>query len=711
VALPQSAHIIAHWAANSLALANNDPVTSWTDSVNSIVAAQSNGAKQPIFKTNIYGGRPSVRFDGSNDLLTIATPGALATALDTRTYSVMIVFQKLSNTVGGFGTLFSFTATTVGGNVYYICDDSRVQRYPASIGSYTTPFTSLNSFTTYGNTSGVGGALALSGLERTFVNGTCIPIDTIKAPGGTTASFAIGCDATEYFPVNADIFEIYVWDVELTPPESLEFHDYICGIYSQTTPWNSLSHFTVFDGDSLTQGVGATTVGYSYPYVAAQSLSLSYGQWSNCGIGTLLMSQMTSKFSADIAPYATLTGKNLKIAAFEWYNQRGADPTPRNNSLAYLSAVRSSTIKVAFGTSTDSTDSEIDRGAYDSYFDANHTSATIDAYVSTHTSTHIGPDGSVTTYPTYFSADSLHLSNTGYAELAGLFVTGLNGITFGGVPQSYSYSAVGGLQTGGAATKIKGRVSVASGGLQTGGAITESRGHVPAASGGLIISGSANETRGHVPASSGGITLGGNVIDIRGTVPAPSGGLQLGGHANMSSSGLQSYIYSASGGLSLSGFAATIRTVGKTSSGGVVLSGAATILPTYMTQTVARPVTDTTPGAWLPSAGIDLFAMVDEVVADDADYIYATTASTCKLALNAVTDPLTSSGQVVSYRAWSPTSGGLVVKLMQGATVIATWTHVTLPTAATTYNQALTAGECDAITNYATLSVQMESTV
>ena len=280
-----------------------------------------------------------------------------------------------------------------------------------------------------------------------------------------------------------------------------------------------------------------------------------------------------------------------------------------------------------------------------------------------------------------------------------------------GGAQSYSYSAVGGLQTGGAATKIKGRVSVASGGLQTGGAITEVRGHVPAVSGGLQTGGSANETRGHVPASSGGITLGGNVIDIRGTVPAPSGGLQLGGHANMSSSGMQSYIYSASGGLSLSGFAATIRTVGKTSSGGVVLSGAATILPTYMTQTVARPVTDTTPGAWLPSAGIDLFAMVDEVVANDADYIYATTASTCKLALNAVTDPLTSSGQVVSYRAWSPTSGGLVVKLMQGATVIATWTHVTLPTVATTYNQALTAGECDAITNYATLSVQMESTV
>jgi hypothetical protein len=130
-----------------------------------------------------------------------------------------------------------------------------------------------------------------------------------------------------------------------------------------------------------------------------------------------------------------------------------------------------------------------------------------------------------------------------------------------------------------------------------------------------------------------------------------------------------------------------------------------------MTQTVARPVTDTTPGAWLPSAGIYLFAMVDEVVADDADYIYATSASTCKLSLSAVSDPLTSNGQVVSYRAWSPTGGGLVVRLKQGATTIATWTHATLPTIATTFNQSLTTGECDAITNYSGLSVEMESTV
>ena len=126
-------------------------------------------------------------------------------------------------------------------------------------------------------------------------------------------------------------------------------------------------------------------------------------------------------------------------------------------------------------------------------------------------------------------------------------------------------------------------------------------------------------------------------------------------------------------------------------------------------KTIARPSSDTTAGAWLPSAGSSLYATLDEVSPDDADYIYTNSVSTCKIALNAVADPLTSSGQIVSYRVWSPNSDGLTVRLMQGATEIASWTHTVLPTSPTTYQQALTAGQCDAITDYSALAIQLES--
>lgn len=125
---------------------------------------------------------------------------------------------------------------------------------------------------------------------------------------------------------------------------------------------------------------------------------------------------------------------------------------------------------------------------------------------------------------------------------------------------------------------------------------------------------------------------------------------------------------------------------------------------------IARPITDAVPGGWLPSAGSDLWAMLDESTADEADYIYTTSAGdTCELALSAVADPGTSAGQVLSYQAWSPSGGGATFTLLEGATMIATWTHATLPTVPTVYQRALSAAECDAITDYSALVVRITS--
>jgi hypothetical protein len=68
--------------------------------------------------------------------------------------------------------------------------------------------------------------------------------------------------------------------------------------------------------------------------------------------------------------------------------------------------------------------------------------------------------------------------------------------------------------------------------------------------------------------------------------------------------------------------------------------------------TIARPSADLVTG-WTPSTGTALYSLVDETVADDADYISATEPATCDLALSAVTDPGTSSGQVLTIRAKS----------------------------------------------------------
>lgn len=119
------------------------------------------------------------------------------------------------------------------------------------------------------------------------------------------------------------------------------------------------------------------------------------------------------------------------------------------------------------------------------------------------------------------------------------------------------------------------------------------------------------------------------------------------------------------------------------------------------------PTSDVTVGSWSPTSGTSLYAMLDETTPSDVDYIRTgTPADTCTVGLAAATDPAVSTGHVVSYRIQGNGTSGLTVSLRQGATLIASWTHDPAPTDWTTYAQLLTAGEADAITDYAALRLQ-----
>ena len=119
------------------------------------------------------------------------------------------------------------------------------------------------------------------------------------------------------------------------------------------------------------------------------------------------------------------------------------------------------------------------------------------------------------------------------------------------------------------------------------------------------------------------------------------------------------------------------------------------------------PTSDVTVGSWSPTSGASLYAMLDETTPSDVDYIRTgTPADSCTVGLAAATDPAVSTGHVVSYRIQGNGTSGLTVSLRQGATLIASWTHDPAPTDWTTYAQLLTAGEADAITDYAALRLQ-----
>lgn len=117
------------------------------------------------------------------------------------------------------------------------------------------------------------------------------------------------------------------------------------------------------------------------------------------------------------------------------------------------------------------------------------------------------------------------------------------------------------------------------------------------------------------------------------------------------------------------------------------------------------PVSDVSDGSWLPSTGSDLYATVDESSYSDTDYIYATSATTCTLAIAAGTDPAVSTGHTLRYRLLSG-SGTVTVTLKQSTTTIASWGPHTLTGAAQDFAQTLTGGEADSITDYSALRVE-----
>lgn len=126
-----------------------------------------------------------------------------------------------------------------------------------------------------------------------------------------------------------------------------------------------------------------------------------------------------------------------------------------------------------------------------------------------------------------------------------------------------------------------------------------------------------------------------------------------------------------------------------------------------VTETIGRPTSDISNTGWTASTGSDLFAMLDEVTPDDADYIVATSVGAiCELDLNPTVYPGTAT-QVLKFRAKSSTGHGVIVRLKDGATTIRSVTQA-LTASDTEYSITLTSGEIAAITSGA-LSVQLEA--
>lgn len=140
-----------------------------------------------------------------------------------------------------------------------------------------------------------------------------------------------------------------------------------------------------------------------------------------------------------------------------------------------------------------------------------------------------------------------------------------------------------------------------------------------------------------------------------------------------------------------------------------------------------RPNADTyNADGWTEDDGtsVDMYLEIDEVVADDADFVRSALTPTLDVyttRLSTVTDPLSSTGHIVRYRYGKDAASGdqidLLIELRQGyvnegsqgtlIATVATLTNIGVAWIAGTYT--LSGAEADAITNYADLFVRIRA--
>lgn len=131
-----------------------------------------------------------------------------------------------------------------------------------------------------------------------------------------------------------------------------------------------------------------------------------------------------------------------------------------------------------------------------------------------------------------------------------------------------------------------------------------------------------------------------------------------------------------------------------------------------MTQ-FARPISDiSVGGSWTFSSGTTAFNLLDEVVADDADYLVDAlifASDSFRVKLGPVTDPVGSVAHIISARVEDFCGIGNVwqISLYQGVTLIASYVAGDGVSAAKNYTYTLLASEANAISDYTDLRIDV----
>jgi hypothetical protein len=218
---PSSISGLTLWLkADSLGLSDGTAVSTWTDSSGTgNNATQATGVNQPIFKTNIVNGKPTVRFDGSNDSLTFSSSPA-----DTSVFVVASLgVAPASQTAYAPFTVFG-TGTPLAG-IDLTCRLTGTN-WGVYVGSDLSSGEDLVNGTfniIEATTSGAGTVIYRNGVQKA-TSGSRSNGD------GSTAQIASQTGSSRWF--NGDIAEILIYDSVLSQIDRTNVEKYLSAKYA-----------------------------------------------------------------------------------------------------------------------------------------------------------------------------------------------------------------------------------------------------------------------------------------------------------------------------------------------------------------------------------------------------------------------------------------------------------------------------------------------
>lgn len=391
----------------------NEPVGAWMDRVTGTVkAVEVTLSARPVYRPYGVNGMPSIHFEPA------ALNALQVSSLGLPTFATYVVVARAQPSNPFF---LEHSADSVFNSGMFFRGDENAAWLMNRGGSYhlvvgETDWAGsdlMQGIFTYG---AGGGAYYKNGVTQANTS----PTGTARTQSTATTTFNIGArDGGTALYMRGDFLRILVYDGELSSGNRTNLEAALQAKYlSAATSSNSI----VFDGDSLTWGVGwGPDPGHDYPSHVTLALGPSW-RWDNFGVPGQTLAQMESDAATQIDPLVSRgSGENILVVfggINDFVTQNQATVQSRMNT--YLDARRTAGWTKIVGVTLLPHDdmvpnfTEAERQTFRAYM-VGLVGTKLDAVVEVDDDPDIGADNANNS-ATYYS-DGIHLNNAGTPKL------------------------------------------------------------------------------------------------------------------------------------------------------------------------------------------------------------------------------------------------------------------------------------------------------